>query len=83
MRLYDSANGDELRFPAANTVLTSESVYEFPAVWPDIPPMSSKLYQITFPYTLKCHKTLVNGNLHRILHKYCTFFTVIYLYFYS
>lgn len=41
MKLYDSENGDELRFPAVNMILTSESVYEFPAVWPDIPPTPS------------------------------------------
>uniref|UniRef100_A0A915PSL7 Doublecortin domain-containing protein n=1 Tax=Setaria digitata TaxID=48799 RepID=A0A915PSL7_9BILA len=47
MKLYDSENGDELRFPAVNTTLTSESVYEFPAVWPDIPPISNVIYVIT------------------------------------
>ncbi|VDN85996.1 unnamed protein product, partial [Brugia pahangi] len=47
MKLYDSENGDELRFPAVNTILTLESVYEFPAVWPDIPPISNVVYIIT------------------------------------
>ncbi|CAG9537579.1 unnamed protein product [Cercopithifilaria johnstoni] len=47
MKLYDSENGDELRFPAVNMILTSESVYEFPAVWPDIPPISNVVYIIT------------------------------------
>uniref|UniRef100_A0AAF5Q1T5 Doublecortin family protein n=1 Tax=Wuchereria bancrofti TaxID=6293 RepID=A0AAF5Q1T5_WUCBA len=47
MKLYDSENGDELRFPAVNTILTLESVYEFPAVWPDIPPISNIVYIIT------------------------------------
>ncbi|KAM3721449.1 Oxygen-regulated protein [Dirofilaria immitis] len=47
MKLFDTENGDELRFPAVNTILTSESVYEFPAVWPDIPPISNVVYIIT------------------------------------
>ncbi|OZC12925.1 PLAT/LH2 domain protein [Onchocerca flexuosa] len=47
MKLYDSENGDELRFPAINTILTSDSVYEFPAVWPDIPPIPNVVYIIT------------------------------------
>uniref|UniRef100_A0A1I7VML2 Doublecortin domain-containing protein n=1 Tax=Loa loa TaxID=7209 RepID=A0A1I7VML2_LOALO len=47
MKLYDSENGDELRFPALNTILASESVYEFPAIWPDIPPISNVVYIIT------------------------------------
>ncbi|VDK72966.1 unnamed protein product [Onchocerca ochengi] len=47
MKLYDSENGDELRFPAINAILTSDSIYEFPAVWPDIPPILNVVYTIT------------------------------------
>ncbi|VBB25451.1 unnamed protein product [Acanthocheilonema viteae] len=47
MKLYDSENGDELRFPAINMIFTLDSVYEFPAVWPDIPPISNVVYIIT------------------------------------
>ncbi|VDK72719.1 unnamed protein product [Litomosoides sigmodontis] len=50
MKLYDCENGDELRFPVVNMTLTSESVYEFPAVWPDVPPIPNVIYIITVNY---------------------------------
>uniref|UniRef100_A0A158R5F9 Doublecortin domain-containing protein n=1 Tax=Syphacia muris TaxID=451379 RepID=A0A158R5F9_9BILA len=45
MMLYDKKNGDELRFPELDAILTSESVYEFPAIWPDISPLAGVQYQ--------------------------------------
>ena len=42
IRVVDAVNGDELRFPVANIEMFEYSVYEFPAIWPDVPPLSSK-----------------------------------------
>uniref|UniRef100_A0A914CMX7 PLAT domain-containing protein n=1 Tax=Acrobeloides nanus TaxID=290746 RepID=A0A914CMX7_9BILA len=46
MRLCDTANGAELRFPSANVELIQYSVYEFPAIWPDYPPIQNVLYDV-------------------------------------
>lgn len=43
MRLVDNANGDEIRFPCADVEMGVESIVEFPAFWPDRPPLPSKL----------------------------------------
>jgi hypothetical protein len=43
MRLADSANGDEIRFPSADVEMGVDSIIEFPAFWPDRPPLPSEL----------------------------------------
>ncbi|KAI6238357.1 hypothetical protein M3Y99_00697700 [Aphelenchoides fujianensis] len=45
MRLSDTANGDEIRFPAANTRMVPEQIFEFPAFWPDRPPLPNLIYE--------------------------------------
>ncbi|VDM96949.1 unnamed protein product [Thelazia callipaeda] len=71
MKLHDSLNGDEVRFPAVNTILTSESVYEFPAVWPDIPPSSSKFYfsiaDVVYIITIKSGESNGHFDVHLTL----------------
>ncbi|KAH7728584.1 doublecortin family protein [Aphelenchoides avenae] len=70
MRVNDTVNGDELRFPAADVEFIDEfSVYEFPAIWPDQPPIPNVLYEarivsgeasLTEPYLVKLN---LFGNL--------------------
>ncbi|KAI6230554.1 Doublecortin family protein [Aphelenchoides fujianensis] len=45
MRLSDTANGDEIRFPAANTRMVPEQIFEFPVFWPDRPPLQNLIYE--------------------------------------
>ncbi|KAE9549449.1 hypothetical protein FO519_007343 [Halicephalobus sp. NKZ332] len=47
IRVIDAVNGDEVRFPAAKVELFEFSVFEFPAIWPDIQPMDSVFYEVT------------------------------------
>lgn len=42
MRICNTIDGDELRFPNADIELTANLVFEFSAIWPDVPPISSK-----------------------------------------
>jgi hypothetical protein len=44
MRLSDNANGDEIRFPSADVEMDHDSIVEFPAFWPDRPPLPSEFY---------------------------------------
>ncbi|CAD5205759.1 unnamed protein product [Bursaphelenchus okinawaensis] len=47
MRLVDNANGDEVRFPVANVIVTPDAgIVEFPVAWPDKPPLLNLLYDI-------------------------------------
>ncbi|KAI1733284.1 PLAT/LH2 domain-containing protein [Ditylenchus destructor] len=46
IRLCDTANGDELRFPSAEVDLFQHSVYEFSAIFPDQPPIPIVVYGI-------------------------------------
>ncbi|KAL3085390.1 hypothetical protein niasHS_010459 [Heterodera schachtii] len=46
VRICDTANGDELRFPSADCMLQRHSVYELPAVWPDRSPMPILIYSV-------------------------------------
>ena len=42
IRISDTVNGDEIRFPAADCHLQKYSVYELSAIWPDKPPIPSR-----------------------------------------
>jgi hypothetical protein len=42
MRLSDTINGDEIRFPSADVEMDQDSIVEFPTFWPDRPPLPSK-----------------------------------------
>uniref|UniRef100_A0A915EAR3 PLAT domain-containing protein n=1 Tax=Ditylenchus dipsaci TaxID=166011 RepID=A0A915EAR3_9BILA len=46
IRVCDTANGDELRFPTADIELTKFSVFEFSAIFPDQPPSAIVIYSI-------------------------------------
>ncbi|CAD5208598.1 unnamed protein product [Bursaphelenchus xylophilus] len=47
MRLVDNANGDEVRFPVANVIISPENgVVEFPVAWPDRPPLLNVVYEV-------------------------------------
>ncbi|KAI6171578.1 Doublecortin family protein [Aphelenchoides bicaudatus] len=45
MRLVDNVNGDEIRFPSADVEMNTDSIVEFPAFWPDLPPQPNILYE--------------------------------------
>uniref|UniRef100_A0A914LUF9 PLAT domain-containing protein n=1 Tax=Meloidogyne incognita TaxID=6306 RepID=A0A914LUF9_MELIC len=44
IRISDTVNGDEIRFPAADCHLQKYSVYELSAIWPDKPPIPIVIY---------------------------------------
>uniref|UniRef100_A0A914HVG1 Doublecortin domain-containing protein n=1 Tax=Globodera rostochiensis TaxID=31243 RepID=A0A914HVG1_GLORO len=46
VRMCDTANGDELRFPAADCMLLRHSVFELPVMWPDRPPIPILIYSV-------------------------------------
>lgn len=46
IRITDIINGDELRFTDINETFYNNSIKEFSAIWPDIPPMATTIYQI-------------------------------------
>ncbi|KAI6203860.1 Doublecortin family protein [Aphelenchoides besseyi] len=46
MRLSDSVNGDEIRFPSADVEMEDGEVVEFPAFWPDRPPLPNLVYEV-------------------------------------
>ncbi|CEF68656.1 PLAT/LH2 domain and Doublecortin domain and Lipase/lipooxygenase, PLAT/LH2 domain and Myosin-like IQ motif-containing domain and P-loop containing nucleoside triphosphate hydrolase domain-containing protein [Strongyloides ratti] len=46
IRITDIINGDELRFSDLNETLYNNSIKEFSAIWPDIPPMATTIYQV-------------------------------------
>uniref|UniRef100_A0A183C6K4 PLAT domain-containing protein n=1 Tax=Globodera pallida TaxID=36090 RepID=A0A183C6K4_GLOPA len=46
VRICDTANGDELRFPAADCMLLRHSVFELPVMWPDRPPIPILIYSV-------------------------------------
>uniref|UniRef100_A0A0N5B7Y5 Doublecortin domain-containing protein n=1 Tax=Strongyloides papillosus TaxID=174720 RepID=A0A0N5B7Y5_STREA len=47
IRMTDIINGDELRFNDINETLYLDSIKEFAAIWPDIPPMATTIYKVT------------------------------------
>ncbi|CAJ0574445.1 unnamed protein product, partial [Mesorhabditis spiculigera] len=55
MRLSNAMTGEEMRFPSVDTEFHDNAVYEYPTVYPDVPPKQNIVY------TLQLETSSING----------------------
>ncbi|CAJ0930255.1 unnamed protein product, partial [Mesorhabditis belari] len=46
MRLSNALTGEEMRFPSVDTIFHDDAVYEYPTVYPDVPPRQNIVYTV-------------------------------------